>query len=55
MEINKKMNNLDKSQFITIGKNLEKMESITRPNLTYWKDAWRRLKKNKIARIRLLL
>ncbi len=39
----------DRSQFITVGKNSEKMESITRPNLTYWKDAWRRIKKNKVA------
>lgn len=41
--------NLDKSQFVLIGKNIEKMEAITRPNLTYWKDAWRRIKKNKVA------
>ncbi|MDF2615780.1 MAG: diguanylate cyclase [Sedimentibacter sp.] len=40
---------VDRSQFITVGKNSEKMESITRPNLTYWKDAWRRIKKNKVA------
>lgn len=39
----------DRSQFTTVGKNSEKMESITRPNLTYWKDAWRRIKKNKVA------
>lgn len=41
--------NIDRSQFKTVGKNSEKMESITRPNLTYWKDAWRRIKKNKVA------
>lgn len=41
--------NLDKSQFVIIGKNIKKMEAITRPNLTYWKDAWRRIKKNKVA------
>lgn len=41
--------NLDKSQFVRVGKNIEKMEAITRPNLTYWKDAWRRIKQNKIA------
>ncbi len=41
--------NLDKSQFVLIGKNIKKMEAITRPNLTYWKDAWRRIKKNKVA------
>ena len=25
------------------------MEQITRPNLSYWQDAWRRIKKNKVA------
>lgn len=49
MEYNAEIKNIDKSQFKTVGKNVEKMESITRPNLTYWKDAWRRIKKNKIA------
>ncbi|MBO9600163.1 MAG: ABC transporter permease, partial [Cohnella sp.] len=24
-------------------------ESIVRPSLTYWQDAWRRLRKNKLA------
>lgn len=42
-------NNLDKSQFTRIGSNASKMESISRPNLTYWRDAWRRIKKDKIA------
>lgn len=46
---NKNLNNIDKSQFVIVGKNVEKMEAISRPNLTYWKDAWRRIKKNKIA------
>lgn len=47
--------NIDKSQFKTIGKNIEKMESLSRPNLTYWRDAWRRIKKNKIAYAGLIL
>ena len=25
------------------------MESISRPNIGYWQDAWRRIRKNKIA------
>jgi len=49
VEYNAETKNIDKSQFKTVGKNVEKMESISRPNLTYWKDAWRRIKKNKIA------
>lgn len=41
--------NLDRSQFVVVGKNIEKMEAISRPNLTYWRDAWRRIRQNKIA------
>lgn len=55
MELNENMKNIDKSQFKIVGKNFEKMESITRPNLTYWKDAWRRLKKNKVAFLGLII
>lgn len=41
--------------FVIIGKNLKRMESISRPSLSYWKDAWRRLTKNKIAILSLVL
>lgn len=44
-----------KDDFVTIGKNTEEMEAITRPNLTYWQDAWRRIKKNKVAYVSLIL
>jgi oligopeptide transport system permease protein len=30
-------------------------EAINRPSITYWQDAWRRLKKNKVAMIGLVL
>lgn len=30
-------------------KNAEKAEIVVRPSLSYWADAWRRLKKNKLA------
>jgi oligopeptide transport system permease protein len=46
---------MDQSKFIIVGKNLEEMESISRPSLTYWKDAWRRLKNNKVAFFSLML
>lgn len=55
MEYSEEIKNIDKSQFKTVGKNVEKMESISRPNLTYWKDAWRRIKKNKIAYTGLII
>lgn len=35
--------------FVVEGKNAEKMESIARPNLSFWQDAWRRLRKNRAA------
>lgn len=35
--------------FKVIGKNIEQMESISRPSLSYWQDAWRRIKLNRIA------
>ena len=31
------------------GKDTDKAESVVRPSLSYWKDAWRRLRKNKMA------
>lgn len=30
-------------------KNLEQAETVVRPSLSYWKDAWRRLRMNKLA------
>ncbi|WP_318616642.1 ABC transporter permease [Sporosarcina sp. YIM B06819] len=30
-------------------KDSDKAESVVRPSLSYWKDAWRRLRKNKLA------
>lgn len=46
---------MDKDKFRVIGKNIKQMESISRPSLTYWKDAWRRIKGNKVAFFSLLL
>ena len=40
---------LDSSLFTVVGKNIERMESISRPSLTFWQDAWRRFRKNKPA------
>jgi len=36
------------------GKDLAEAESVVRPSLSYWKDAWRRLRKNKLAMTGLL-
>lgn len=49
------MESLDKSKFRIIGIDENEAESIVRPNLTYWQDAWRRLKQNKVAIFSLFL
>jgi oligopeptide transport system permease protein len=46
---------LKQEQFKHIGINEEKSQAIIRPSMTYWQDAWRRLKKNPIAIISLCL
>ena len=40
---------LPEELFTTRGKSLDKMDSISRPALSFWQDAWRRLRKNKTA------
>lgn len=49
------MDHLDKELFNVVGKDSEKMETISRPNLSFWQDAWRRLKKNRAAFIGLII
>ncbi|MCX7884215.1 MAG: ABC transporter permease [Caloramator sp.] len=49
------METVDKSKFRIIGIDENEAESIVRPNLTYWQDAWRRLKQNKVAIFSLFL
>jgi len=46
---------VSREKFRVIGKNTEGMESISRPAISYWQDAWRRIRKNKIAFFSLLL
>jgi len=46
---------LSKEKFQIIGCNNLDSEGILRPSMTYWQDAWRRLKKNKVAMISLVL
>lgn len=45
----------DKKKFQIIGCINENSEGFVRPNITYWQDAWRRLKKNKIAMTALVM
>lgn len=46
---------IDKLLFEKVGINEEKSQELVRPSLTYFKDAWRRLKKDKFAMISLCL
>ncbi len=46
---------LTPDKFKTVGKNVKQMESVSRPSLTYWQDAWRRLRKNRVAFIGLIV
>jgi len=43
-----------KERFKPIDKSGPVKEAIVRPSLTYWQDAWRRLKKNKLAMFGLI-
>lgn len=45
---------IDKDKFKVIGIEEEIIEHSTREKVGYWKDAWRRLKKNKVAIIALI-
>ncbi|MBU3145353.1 ABC transporter permease [Clostridium sp. CF012] len=47
------MTKLKKEEFELIDCEQQNADLITRPNITYWEDAWRRLKKNPIAMISL--
>jgi oligopeptide transport system permease protein len=40
---------IKKEKFIFVGHDIEASQAITRPSMSYWQDAWRRLKMNKVA------
>ncbi|MCY6960366.1 ABC transporter permease [Clostridium brassicae] len=49
------MSELNKDMFEIVGCNDQDSETIVRPNITYWQDAWRRLKQNKVAIFSMIL
>lgn len=49
------MQSIDKSLFNKISEEEKSSEFIARPVVTYWSDAWRRFKKNKLALISLII
>ena len=49
------MAELKKESFVIKGKDTVRMESISRPSLSFWQDVWRRLRKNKAAFVGLCI
>lgn len=49
------MTELTKNSFKPVEIDRSQSEEITRPSISFWKDAWRRLKKNKLAMLGLWL
>lgn len=49
------MADLNRDMFVIKGKDAKRMESISRPSLSFWQDAWRRLKKNRSAIVGLII
>lgn len=47
-------NNFSKEMFETVNSEEKSSEAIVRPSLTYFQDAWRRLKENKLAIVGLV-
>src|SRR3712207_8284887 len=44
-----------KEKFKFIDKTNTESEKILRPSMSYWQDAWRRLKQNKVAIVALII
>lgn len=41
--------------FTVVGRDAQQMDTISRPNLSFWQDAWRRLRKNRAAYFGLMI
>lgn len=54
MEYNENINKNFEDEFIFVGDDQKADDSINRPSVSYWKDSWRKLKKNKLAIIGLI-
>ncbi|WP_343749820.1 ABC transporter permease, partial [Hathewaya limosa] len=46
---------VSKEKFKVIGNEDKNSEQILRPSISYWKDAWRRLKENKVAMLAIVI
>ena len=49
------MEKIDKSRFAWVGADPEHREGISRPSVTYWKDAMNRLRRNPVAMVCLCI
>ena len=49
------MDKIDKSRFGWVGPDPEHQEGISRPSITYWRDAMNRLVKNRVALVCLCI
>lgn len=49
------MSELSREKFQIVGCENSNADEILRPNITYWQDAWRRLKQNKVATASLII
>lgn len=45
------MENISKELFVPVSKEERSTDTIVRPSMSYWQDAWRRLKMNKVAMV----
>lgn len=54
-EVTKNNPNITKDRFKFVERDKEGSEKILRPSMTYWQDAWRRLKQNKVAITALII
>ncbi|RKD28994.1 ABC transporter permease [Thermohalobacter berrensis] len=49
------MAELSREKFEIVGKSIKESQAVVRPSMTYWQDAWRRLKANKLAIASLII
>jgi oligopeptide transport system permease protein len=55
VDITKDKVKITKDKFKIVGNKNADAEAILRPSMTYWQDAWRRLKENKVAMLALII
>ena len=49
------MTNIPADAFEVIGTDADSMETIVRPSTSFWKDAWNRIRKSKVAVICMII